>query len=89
MVLGGAAYRSLKKRRLGLKPDNIWRHLLEGSLLLALILIVILQKNLLYLIENDPAPNFVTPLWALIAYAVIVLKKRQPSPPPPLIVRPS
>jgi hypothetical protein len=38
---------------------------------------ILLQNNLKNLIVTDPVPNFIIPLWALIAYIVIVSKAKQ------------
>jgi hypothetical protein len=35
--------------------------------------VIILQKDLWYLIATDPVPNFVIPVWAIVAYLTVTL----------------
>jgi hypothetical protein len=72
MILGALAYRSAKKRKLGEVRSTITRLILEFTLLLLIALIILLQNNLKQLIATDPVPNGVIPLWAILAYLIIV-----------------
>jgi hypothetical protein len=76
MILGSLAYRSAKKRRLGEVQSTTTRRVTEIALLLLAALVVLLQKDLKYLIATDPVPNVLIPLWALIAYLVVALIPR-------------
>lgn len=77
IILGALAYRSAKKRNLGVVRNTALR---KGLELLALIMIAaatLLQNDLKNLIATDPVPNLIIPLWAIIAYIVIASKARQ------------
>lgn len=71
MILGAIAYRSAKKRRLEEAKSTIIRKLVEIALLLLICIMVLAQNNLKYLIANDPVPNFIIPLWTLLAYLAV------------------
>lgn len=75
IILGALAYRSAKKRKLGAVESTTLRRTLEFLAIIAAMAAVFLQNNLLYLIENDPVPNLVIPLWVLIAFVIITLKR--------------
>jgi len=70
MILGALAYRSAKKRKLGEVKSTLTRQLVEVALLLGICVVVLGQNNLKTLIATDPVPNFVIPLWAIIAYLI-------------------
>jgi hypothetical protein len=72
MILGALACRSAKKRKLGEAKSTFMRQFLECTLLLLIALVILLQNNLRYLIETDPLPNFVIPLWAFLAYLIVI-----------------
>jgi multisubunit Na+/H+ antiporter MnhB subunit len=75
MVLGALAYKSLKKRKLQIVRSSKTRQTLEIFALLAIIALVTLQRDFKVQLTNDPVPNFVIPLWALIAYGILYLKR--------------
>ena len=67
-ILGAVAYRSRKRRLLGLASAVMARKISEGLALLVILLAVGLQRDLGTLMVIDPFPNLVLPLWAVIAY---------------------
>ena len=68
MILGAVAYRSRKRRLLGLARAKAVRKTLELLTLAVILLVVGLQQNLKILIATDPVPNLIIPLCALVAY---------------------
>ena len=68
VILGATAYRSRKRRLLGLKPATLVPKSLEAAALVLILLMVGLQDGLRSLIATDPVPNLIIPLWAFIAY---------------------
>lgn len=74
-LFGALAYRSCKRRRLGEVRSTALRQGLEILALLAAILIIVLQTNLKERLILDPVPNILPIVWALVAYAVAVLRK--------------
>ena len=68
MIFGALIYRSAKKRRESGKGGSI-RILAEVVGLLVILFMVFGQAELKRNIILDPVPNFIIPLWAVIAYA--------------------
>ncbi|CAN1544649.1 hypothetical protein MCEMIH15_01905 [Caulobacteraceae bacterium] len=68
MIIGALIYRSAKKRRANAASVK-FRIFAEAIGLLAIAFIVFGQNDFKQQIALDPVPNFVIPLWALIAYA--------------------
>jgi len=62
-VAGALAYRSLKRRRLGLCANSIGRRVAEATALLSIVVLVLLQSNLLGRMYREPAPNHLIPAW--------------------------
>jgi hypothetical protein len=77
IILGALAYRSAKRRKLGEITHSSLRKTLQICAIVIIIAAVVLQKNLTYHIATDPVPNLIIPLWAIIAYLVIALKKQK------------
>ena len=77
IILGALAYRSAKKRKLGEIRASSLRKALEVCAIVIIIAAVLLQKNLTNNIVDDPFPNLIIPLWVIIAYMAIALKKRE------------
>lgn len=75
ILLGALSYRSAKKRKLGDTNNSLLRKGLEMSAIAAIVLAIATQNNLRDLIIADPVPNFIIPLYAIIAYAIIALRK--------------
>ena len=71
MFLGAFAYRSAKARRLGEVKSTLIRKSLEWCSVFLILPIILMQKNLGYLIADDPIPNAVIPVWAIVAYFAI------------------
>jgi len=72
VLVGVYAYRSQKRRKLGIKPDGKVRYIMEKIILLALIYISIMNMDLMY---SDPVPFLFLPAWVVIAYIVGWIKK--------------
>jgi hypothetical protein len=77
MIIGALAYRSAKGRKLGEVKPTILRRVMEG-LAIVLILLHFAFINKVY-IQNDAYSTIVIPLWALVAYLIINLKKEKPA----------
>ena len=77
IIFGALAYRSAKKRKLGEIRASSLRKALEVCAIVIIIAAVLLQKNLPNNIIDDPIPNLIIPLWAIIAYMVIALKNQK------------
>ena len=73
MILGALAYRSAKKRKLGItQPSTV--KLVSELIAIAIVIILVLLTNRDILV-NDPFPSLVIPIWAVIAYVVISARK--------------
>jgi hypothetical protein len=81
-IVGALAYRSQKRRHLGLRSDSQRRRFVERAALVAVVALVVLQRDLLRQMVSDPTTNLLIPLWAILAYAIHALKG-SPSPQPP------
>lgn len=75
IILGALAYKSLKKRKLGIVKSTRTRQFLETLALILILGLIVLQKDFKTQLANDPVPNFVIPLWVFIAYGVFYFKK--------------
>lgn len=75
IILGAFAYRSAKKRTLGEVKSSLPRIISEVIAIIIAMSIVLLQNNLIQAIESDPVPNLIIPLWVLIAYIIISIRK--------------
>jgi hypothetical protein len=84
MIIGALIYRSAKKRRDNSERGKV-RIFAEAIGLLAITFISFGQNDLKQQIALDPVPNFVIPLWAIIAYAYAFYRaatrdRRSPEP---------
>ena len=68
MILGSIAYRSRKRRLLGLRSDTRGRLLFEVACLSLLTLAWLALRDLELFIRQAPVQYFVIPVWALAAY---------------------
>ena len=68
MFLGALAYRSRKRRRLGLRRASVLRWSLEMLTLCSIVAAWLLQQNIKWLIATDPVPHLLIPLWIIAAY---------------------
>ena len=75
MILGALAYKSLKKRKLGIVKQSLIRSVLEYVALALIVLLIVLQNNLMDQIANDPVPNMIIPVFVFIAYGIVYFKK--------------
>ncbi len=50
------------------------RSILEIVAIVVVLLLILLQNDLFRNIVNDPFPNVVIPLWAIIAYLILYFK---------------
>ena len=73
MVLGSLAYKSAKKRKLGITQPSKVKFIFE-LIAIALIVVLVLLTNRELLVE-DPFVSLIIPIWAVIAYLVISFKK--------------
>jgi len=78
-ILGALAYRSAKKRKYGQVEESGLRKFLERAAIILLVLIALIYKDPVNRMLTDPFPNIVIPLWALIAYICMAVKKRKVS----------
>lgn len=81
VILGALAYRSAKKRKWGEAKSTVPRILVELAAILLTGFLIFGQKNPQKEITNDPVPNFVIPMLAVIPYVVMTLipcRKRKP-----------
>ncbi len=77
MLIGALAYRSAKKRKLQEVGNTVIRKVIEGIGIVGVIALIVLQKDLKMLIATDPVPNFVIPVFVIIAYSIALLKKQK------------
>ena len=77
IVLGALAYRSRKRRLLGLRKATLVRRCIEILALLVILAAWLLQKDIKLLIATDPIPNLVVPLWVIVAYFCTGLSRRE------------
>ena len=77
IILGALAYRSAKKRKLGEVNSTLLRKGFEASALVIIAAAVLLQNDLKNLIVTDPVSTVIIPLWAIVAYIVIVSKTKK------------
>ena len=75
MVLGALAYKSLKKRRLGMVTSGLLRKCFEILAMISIAALVLLQRDLKAQIETDPVPNIIIPLWIFVAYGIWFFKE--------------
>jgi hypothetical protein len=75
MIIGSFAYKSAKKRKLNLAESSTTRMIFE-LIAVSLIILSVLLSDRVLLIE-DPFPNLIIPIWAIIAYIVANLKKNE------------
>lgn len=74
MIMGALSYRSAKNRKLGIIKATALRISLEIAAICIIVAAVMVQSNLIYRIATHPVPNFIIPLWVVIAYIVISFK---------------
>lgn len=74
VLIGVSAYRSAKKRKLGLYPSSETRIAFELLRIIIVATLWLSQKDLKYLIATDPFRNFMIPMWVLIAYGICFYK---------------
>ena len=77
IILGALAYRSAKKRNLGEVKSTLLRKGFEASALVIIAAAVLLQNDLKNLIVTDPVSTVIIPLWAIVAYIVILSKTKK------------
>ena len=77
IILGALAYRSAKKRMLGEVTDSVLRKGLEALAIVVIVASVLLQNDLKNQVIMDPVPNLIIPLWAIVAYTIIALKRKK------------
>lgn len=73
-ILGALAYKSAKKRKLGLTPQLIGRKVLEWIAIVLIFLIVFLQKDSNEILLNHPFGGPTELIWAVCAYLLVSKK---------------
>lgn len=83
VILGALAYRSRKRRRMGLRDSTMVRRCLEGLTISAILAAWLLKNDLMRLMYEDPIPNFLIPVWIVAAYlcAGLFAARRVPTRP--------
>jgi hypothetical protein len=76
MLLGIYAYRSAKKRTLGTKKNGVLRKATEIGLLLLMLILVSFQRDAVNQIVDHPLSGILAPVWILIAYVVVWIRRR-------------
>jgi hypothetical protein len=74
-IFGAVAYRLAKERRLGLKPDSALLRSVEAALLAAVVATPIVQTVMGVDFVTRPWSNLLIPMWTVIAYLYVRLKK--------------
>ena len=77
IILGALAYRSRKKVLLGMVSASRIRRVVEISFILVILCAVLFQNNVGAKIYNDPVPNVIIPLWALVAYIWVSFRRQR------------
>jgi|APSaa5957512535_1039671.scaffolds.fasta_scaffold308129_2 hypothetical protein len=77
MLIGALAYRSAKKRMLQEVGNTVLRKAVEGIGIVGIIALIGLQKDLKMLIVADPVPNFVIPVFVVVAYLIAFMRKQK------------
>lgn len=75
MLLGVFAYRSAKRRKLRIKKNGWLRKTVEIILLIIMVGVILIRRDALDQIYDNPISGIVAPLWVLIAYVVVCAKK--------------
>ena len=78
IVLGTLAYRSCKRTKMGLRNYSLIRRGIEiGVICLIIIDNFLLQRYipLTNRIAYNPASNFIFPIWVIVAYLIVLLRK--------------
>jgi hypothetical protein len=78
-ILGAAAYRSAKQRRLGLKPDTGRRQLVEIALLILVFVPTIFAVTIPSGVVLNPWSSVIIPAWSLIAYLIVRFTRIRPT----------
>jgi hypothetical protein len=74
-VFGSMAYRSAKRRKYRMTQKVKARKFIELILICIILFLAFSKSNLIRTIESYPVTSLIIPLWTLIAYFAIVLKK--------------
>ena len=86
VILGAVAYRSRRRRLLGLRADSHARVLFEIACLVMLTVAWLALVDLAVLIVEEPVRHFVFPIWALVAYPCATLRLRPKNGNPPTVI---
>jgi hypothetical protein len=85
-VAGALAFRSKKRRRLGLCDDSSGRRVAEGAALVSIVALVVLQSSVLARMYREPRPTLPIPASEqLLAY--VIPSGEAPAFEPPMAVR--
>lgn len=80
ILFGALAYKSAKKRKLGLVKDTNLRKVLEAAAIVLIVLFTLVTDR--SILVNDPFPHLVIPIWAVGAYISMLIKNTQKSVAP-------
>lgn len=80
ILLCAIAYKSAKKRKLGIKRNSVPRIILEFVAIFVSLFLVFWRNDLKLAIASDPLPVIVLPMWAFIAYAFVIFKRQRTEP---------
>jgi hypothetical protein len=76
-IAGILAYRSAKKRRLGLKPDSTAERRIEiGLLVLTWLPLLLVGAGGVDAIATNPVSCLIVPVWSVIAYVWVRTRKK-------------
>jgi intracellular septation protein A len=74
-IFGAVAYRLAKERRLGFKPDSVVLRNVEAVLLAVVVGTPVIQTVMGVDFVTHPWSNLLIPVWTVIAYLYVRLKK--------------
>jgi len=76
VTFGALAYRSAKKRILGEVTTSLLRKVLELVAIAIIVALFLLPNDLLNIMSYRPVEYIIIPLWAIVPYIIIVLKRK-------------
>lgn len=77
IILTSMIYRSAKNRNIGVKNNSITSICLELLVFIVILYLSFAPRNLKELIITDPVPNFIIPVWCIVAFAYIFVRRKK------------
>ncbi len=77
IIVGASACRSAKKRKFGDAKNSLMRKTFERFSIFIIIITVLLQDRSVDRIYTEPVTNLIVPLWVIIAYLIVELKRKK------------